>query len=318
MKTYPLEGDAEYILETARLYDTDTRLFMTRGLKRFGQKEVALVVKTAGEQMAALTLAFLRTVWLLASQGQLIEAGGFTVMRPGQAPFDGLLYAPVHSIETILREAGLEEGDVLFAVPIRGAEVEMAKRAGPARVLARIGAATRCFPFPPWLDLQRLPVITREDLESTRMGTAYPPPVALPGVRVESIADRIVITMPKAVAREVATAMMSQDMVAIASTHMGVGSAAAFVFSPGEQTPVAITADPSVPHDATKPFAGSTAAAFLTLVKDPERHVTLIEDGFFFTLPDREWSQLRSGLRVGRDLNLAATANSVELNVRLT
>jgi len=112
--------------------------------------------------------------------------------------------------------------------------------------------------------------------------------------------------------------MMSEDMVAIGSTHMGVGSAAAFVFSPGEKTPVVITADPSVPHDTTKPFAGPIAAAFLTLVNDPEPRVTLIEDGLVLTLPDREWSQLRSALRVGRDLNLAATASSVELSVRLT
>jgi len=141
MKTYPLEGDAEYLPETARFHDTDMRVFITRGLKQFGQKEVALVVKTEGEQMAALTLTFLRTLWLFASRGQLVDAGEITVMRPGQAPFDGFLYAPVHSIETILRGAGLEEDDVLFAVPIRGKEVEMAQRVGNARVLARRGCA---------------------------------------------------------------------------------------------------------------------------------------------------------------------------------
>jgi hypothetical protein len=190
---------------------------------------------------------------------------------------DGFCFAPVHTIDDTLADAGLDAADVLFAVPLRGLEVAMAQRACAARVLARLGLASRYFPFPPWLDPARQPVITQADLDATIVGTSLPLPVPRAGNRVEEIGRRIVVTVAKATADEVAGAMCT-GQVSVASTTMGVGSAAAYVFSAGAPRPQVITT--SVAKDGSGKAPSGTSAAFVTLLKHAGGAVCrIIEDG---------------------------------------
>lgn len=316
MKVFPIAEGLEAIVTSARFHDVDTTLLITRGLLAHGQKECVIALKTQSDDTQAFATKYMRTLDMLARKGRLIDAGGLSTLPNGVAPVDGFCFAPVHAIGAQLGEAKLAADDVLFAVPLRGNEVEMVQRAGGARVLARLGLATRFFPFPPWVDVERPSVVTKDDLAATIMGVKVPPPASFPGVRIEIISERVVVTLSVEVSHVLADGIKSGAVLALACTEMGVGSSAAFVFDPKSKGPSAITAAKKHDEEIAQALPG-TSGSFLVLAIGAPSSV-LLEDGFVRTIEARDWSELATALSAGRSIELSSLSIRVQPGRRVS
>lgn len=301
MQVHPIDDGLEIVVSGARFHDVETTLVITRGLLQHGQREVAVALKSDGDDVVAFVVKFLRTVGKLAREGRLVSSGGLSELPKGAAPVDGFAYGAVHTVDDNVAAAGLAVADVLFAVPLRGAEVEMVHHAGAARVLARMGFAERFYPYAPWLDLDRAPVVDDADVAATVMGRQAPPPQALHGVRIEQHDSRVVVTLPRAAAVEAARAM-GRGVLALASTTMGVGSTAALVYERGAKSPRAITA--SAPVDTTAPRAPPRTAGSFVVVVGADPGGSLVEDGFFVSCAPAEFAGVAAALAAGDSIDV--------------
>ncbi len=302
MQLHPLDDGLDLAVSGVRFHDVDATLVITRGLLRHGQREMAFALREGGDDVVGFLVKYVRTVRHLASEGRLVHAGGLSQLPRGVAPVDGFCFGPVHTIEDNVREAGLAVDDVLFAIPLRGAEVDMVQRAGVARVVARMGLAERFFPYAPWLDRGRAPVVDDDDVKATVLGTQAPPPLALHGVRIEQEErQRVVVTMPLAAAQTAASSM-ERGILCLASTTMGVGSTAALVFERGAKSPRAITASTKTDTTLQAPLPRTAGAFVVVVAADPGG--SGVEDGFFIAVNDADFARVKDALAGGDDIDV--------------
>lgn len=223
------------------------------------------------------------------------------------------------SVDAAVVAAGVAVDDALFAVPLRGAEVAMVARAGVARVAARTGFAERFFPFAPWLDVDRAPVVDDQDVAHTLIGNRTPSPLALPNVRIELDGDRVVITATALVSALAARAMVLSNepgggILCLANTTMGIGAQAALVYERGAKSPKAITA--ATQTDTTSPAPARTAGSFVVVVTAASAG-SIVEDGFFVAIPADGFAALKDALARGVDLDIAAGEGGFGLSLRI-
>jgi hypothetical protein len=141
---------------------------VTRGLASGGQREIVLTLRLAERELPVPKMQelvrFFTTVSTWAEAGNLVDEGGFTQFGEralfGQA-HSGLLYTDARPI------AGVELPErALAAIFVQPLELRAALDYGTYRVLTRIGAQLRLFPFPTWGALDRPSAMTARESES--------------------------------------------------------------------------------------------------------------------------------------------------------
>jgi hypothetical protein len=141
---------------------------VTRGLSSSGQRELLLTLRLADREQPLPKMQelvrFFTTVSTWAETGNIVDEGGVTQFGErglfGQAHC-GLLYADARAI------AGIDLPErALSAIFVQAQEIRAALDYGTYRVLTRIGAQLRLFPFPTWGALDRPSAITPRESES--------------------------------------------------------------------------------------------------------------------------------------------------------
>ena len=141
---------------------------VTHGLVSSGQRELALTMRLGNrEQPVAKMLELVRfftTVHVWAQQGNVVDEGGFTQFGERglfERAHCGLLYSDARAIK------GVDFPErALAAIFVDAQEIRAALDYGAYRVLTRIGAQLRLFPFPTWGALDRPSAVTARESES--------------------------------------------------------------------------------------------------------------------------------------------------------
>lgn len=265
--------------------------YVTEGLGRYGQREIVLTVRRApGEELPPGDgIGLLELVARAAKEGNLVDRGGISGFGPrgflANPSLRGLVYAPAQPLAGVVVPEG-----ALAAVFLFGDEFEAVRRFGPLRVLARLGRATKHYPFPPWGERAREPLAGA--LESILDKVAALP---MPNAAVLIEPDHVVLRLAPACAPLFAEALASLPPTMVFTLHPSLASdaAACLVWTPGQTAPSAI----SLPA-----FDGSRlGACFLGFVPQQAAEETrLFEDGVMLMLPNEAWADLRAALAEGK------------------
>jgi hypothetical protein len=287
---------------------TDVLVCVSDGLRGVGQREIGLglrVYTTADAETAQATMALIFADFhRLAARGQVVGPGDVTVFGP-PAPFasvvGGIAYA-----ENNPASPWYPSG-TLVGVMLRPDEAQVAHAAGVYRVLARIGAAVRYFPFPPFFDARRPTVAHPDDSESL---SARVPHGRIEGltITVPSTFDHVTISVPRAslgTCAEAVAAAPAGQVFAIRADP-AVDADGWFVWSPGQREPVA----------TTPPGSSCNKICLWNVTIGPgvsENTLKLFEDGITLLLTQDAWRALATALRTGGDFRCADGATEVRL-----
>lgn len=269
--------------------------FVSEGLAALGQREVVLTLKTREddepEAAAGEAGRMFCSLYHLAGEGRLVDAGGFSILGEGTTLFGrrGFVYADVHALD----ELGLPEG-ALAAHLVTAEEAAVAQELSVVRLLGRLGRQTRFFPWPCWSDRDRAPVAALdEDSVLAKM-----PRLRVPGMEVFMLEGRVVLSLTRAGASEMAAALEElPDETAFALTGTPhIGGECSLVWSPGQAVADGIAA-------GDRPFRVS--GAFLGFAPKVEKDAkTQAEDGFVVMLTAASWARFREALGAGERLSL--------------
>jgi len=140
----------------------------SHGLVASGQRELTLTLRLGNREQPIPKMQeivrFFTTVQSWAQAGSPVDEGGFTQFGERGLfgrPDCGLLYADALAMPGV----DLPER-ALAAIWVDAGEIQAARESGIYRVLTRIGAQLRLFPFPTWGALDRPSVITPLESES--------------------------------------------------------------------------------------------------------------------------------------------------------
>jgi hypothetical protein len=141
---------------------------VTEGLSASGQRELVLTLRLENSENPIAKMQelarFFTTVHAWARAGSVVDEGGFTQFGErglfGRAHC-GLLYADARAIKGV----DLPER-ALAAIFVNAQEVRAAVDFGTYRILTRIGAQLRLFPYPTWGALDRPNAMSPRETES--------------------------------------------------------------------------------------------------------------------------------------------------------
>lgn len=273
--------------------------YVTQGLAALGQPELALSLRRAPEARLEMArpepLHLLATIAQLAADGRVVGPGDYTELGPRgflRSDLRGFAYQIAQPLDGVVLPPG-----TLSCIGLLTAELEVAKRFGALRVLARLGRDSAFFPTALWCDPERTAVASPDEA-SILDGVAS---ALFPGVTVTLQGRAIHLVVPRRVAPQLAEALPSlpaNAALALLAT-LAPDADACLVWSPGQ-----------VGAQAISP-AGSQAARmagnFLLLV--PEQRAdggNPFEDGFAYLLTDASHKLMRWALGTGTAVELAA------------
>jgi hypothetical protein len=187
--------------------------------------------------------------------------------------------------------------DALMAVALVDPELEIAKRYGVLRVLARLGRAQAFFPTARWCDPARAARMAPE-AGSVLDGVAGG---FVPGTSVAIQEDRVRLRLPRE-----AQPSLQQFLAALpAGAALGLrgmlpaDADACLVWSPGQKGPEAISAPGG--------RGACIGANFIVFVAEQGADgASPVEDGVVAMLTDASWSRLREALSTGAPLAVPA------------
>ncbi|MBX7435312.1 DUF3480 domain-containing protein [Mycobacterium sp. Y57] len=270
--------------------------YVTDGLGAFDHPE--LVMTMAG---ALDPTPFLRVLVDFAQQGRVVEEGQFAEVGPpgmfGREDFCGVTYQrawPMHDVP-------LPDGALAMIVLV-GPEMEVAKRYGPLRVLARLGSAHRFFPTAVWCDVNRAPVCAEES--QTVLASV---PIGRFGV--SSVVARgydVVLSMPRSEQPMIASNMPPAEIPVALTMSLAHDADSCLVWSAGQQAAEAI----SLPDTAGACLSG----CFVLFVPGQTAdECNILEDGFVCMLTDQSWQRIRTGLAAGTPVTVPCGPRTLEL-----
>ncbi len=273
---------------------------VTHGLTALGQRELVLTLRVdaAANQDVPGKLSevsrFFSVVFGWARQRQFVDAGGVTQFGE-RALFgrsrSGLLYAdarPIRDIELPQR--------ALVAIVADEREVRTALDYGSYRVLARLGAEQRHFPFPLWSELSRPSVATERENQSLLSNVAR---TRAPGVSFVVDDERVEITLSPSVksllGRGVAALPPGAPFALL--TKPASSANAWLVWHPGQRDPLSISLDGVVASRVS-------GSCLLITPGSKENEGRSFEDGYSLELSEESWQLLSIALRRERALSI--------------
>ncbi|MCC6878146.1 MAG: hypothetical protein IT378_27785 [Sandaracinaceae bacterium] len=283
--------------------------YVTQGLSRFGQREIALTLARRPEEgldrAPQSPLQLIAPIASLAAQGRLVDAGGFTEVGPsglfGRPRLRGLGYesaAPMEGVDLPQR--------CLQAVVLVEHELETAKGFGALRVLARLGRSQCFYPTACWCDPDR-PAVGAPETQSILGGV---PRLGVPGVSARLDGDRITVRIARAAQQAIAQALTSLPLEAALAllTSLDDHADGCLVWEPGQSAPAAITP----PGSAGRHLSGCFV---LFVPQQPADEGRLHEDGFALMLTDASSLRIRGAIGRGESVVLAASGFSIAIEI---
>ncbi len=281
--------------------------FVSEGLSRNGQKELAILVKKdsleADHDYPMDPLGLFLTVKQYADQGSFVGEGDVTEF--GDSGFIDTKFRAMAYLRP-LGIAGIEEpGSILSCVLLTEDELQIARRFGLTRVLALLGYTFSHFPCPPWVDRHRNSVITDEMKEGMDKSIlSKVPQFAIPGVRVQLAGTTLSIRCPIGL-HEGLNELLKQipdEAPLVVSTELDPDANALLVWQATmENGPSAITPPGS---DGSKVCGCSV----LIFPEQDESNAQVVEDSFLLSLTTPDWIKLRAGLMNGEEVKVVTPA----------
>jgi len=282
--------------------------FVSDGLLAHGQKEMMLTVaRTRGEHpddIAREVARFLVDVYRLAGQGRRVDEGGLTIFRsPGPAGADGIAYIrpePMAGVEAPL--------SVLAAIPLMGAEAQVARDFGVTRVLARLARHYRYYPCPPWWERGRSAVAALPG-DDTSVLTQMEH-VRVVGVTARMEAGQVRLRVHPAAREELhRTLTRAPRNAALALlTDPDVEADGLLVWTPGVEGREAAT--PAASRGERLGFAFVSFAVGVEQVGG-----RIVEDGVVLMFTAPAWEAFTAALAAGTALTLSPTAGNIGLEL---
>lgn len=271
--------------------------YVTSGLKTFGQKEIVLTVKInergPRDEPHGSAFALLRAIKKKAQEGVLVDAGGITTLRPPAfLGRQGLVFCPSAFMD------GVQSGCAyLMGILLTDEELAVAESCGYLRVLACLGQEYRYFPYPPWSDLQRLPLPMRDRIEKSIL-TRMPRLPMSTTASCSRVGNRVLLQLRPGSARVFAGALSELSGAPFAILP-GMDSSAdsCLVWNPLLGAPSDIR-----PHGSK---SDRTAGCFLSIGPGASRNAGgIFEDGYAFSFTSYTWRSVRESLESGHDLEV--------------
>jgi hypothetical protein len=283
---------------------------VSEGLAKRRQRELVFTVRLAAgedptDKMREI-VRFLVTVYAWASEGNLVDAGGFTQFGQrglfGRAD-SGLLYTDARAMDGVR----LPE-QALAGVSVDAREIRAALDYGVYRVLTRIGLQLRLFPFPTWTDLERSCAVTADEAESRLTQLQR---VRAPGVSFVLHGDLLRVSLPND------TTGLLRSLRALAPgvpfallTRPAPSANAILVWSPGQEGMSGISPDGS---------DGSRRSGSCLVVVPGGKHadeVRTFEDGCSVSFSTESWGLLSASLAGERPFALP-TPSGMRIEIAL-
>jgi hypothetical protein len=266
---------------------------VTDGLLKRRQRELVFSLRLAAgddptEKMRDLT-RFVGTVYAWAREGNFVNPGELTQFGArglfGRAD-SGLIYIdarPIRGVEVPER--------ALAAIIVDAAEIRAAIDYGAFRVLTRLGAGLRLFPYPTWNDLERESVATSREAESLLAKVAR---VRAPDVFFIKTEARLQVSLPYDPTKLLRDLRALPPGAPFALLTMPAPMASAILtWSPGQEGPSGISADGS--------DSSSMSGSCLKVVPGKQAdQIRPFEDGYAVLFSSESWGLLFASLSVQR------------------
>ncbi len=275
----------------------------TRGMLNFGQKEMVLCLKQYSNDYIKTAVDLFRLLLDMAAKGQLVDVNGLSEFGSNgifnNPRFTGIGYVRSHSIEPVLDTLDVKNHQTLSMVLLTSGEVEVMKCYGLARILSRICADSRYFPYPLWNDMDRQEVLGREDLNKCYLKNfqLYPGIVA---VREE---NTVQVYFDRKLAQTLVEGFTAHPAGIFATEIVPGAIDGLLVWRPESDhivvnTPrlFAVSPDGLNPDETVRSLAG----CYIVIGHDPENRtqgVEYSEDGFYATLDLQGWVIFMDALR---------------------
>ncbi len=262
----------------------------TQGMLQFGQKELVLCLKQYSNDHIKSAIEIFRIIIDLTAQGQLVDVNGLSEFSANglfdKPNFTGIAYARSHNIEPVLQTIGVEKQHVLSMVLLTPGEVAVMKCFGLARVLSRICADSRYFPYPLWNDLDRTEAIGQDEI-----GKCYLQNFSqYPGVFAVRDEQGVQVFFDRKLAPVLIT-MFREKPAAIFATEIVPGNIdGLLVWRPDSENIVINTPQLFAVEEKgqnTDDTVNLLGGCYILIGHDPENNaqgVTYSDDGFFATL----------------------------------
>lgn len=299
----------------SRLADAGTTL-VTRGLAVADHPELALMLFRApaafpddpsvSAALDAMT-AFLREVARMVTEGTPIRAGSTMALANGlvKPHLCGMVWVnPV----PLLRDPSVP-ADAFVGVPLYLDELKLARETSPYRVLPRLGAQWREFPFPPWLDALRSSV-TQLDGEQSSMLYRIP----RVKVAVSFLAEHAEGNPHPTHLVRLSLRVRSQDRNLFGQVFASLSeltAPVAFVGTPSDEANAWLLWEPGQQGFRAVEPPGSDfqkiTGAFFAVAPDQEFTVDralMVEDGYVLFPTIASWTRLRAALAGGTPFTL--------------
>jgi hypothetical protein len=302
--------------------------YVTDGLAALRQHELVLtLLRRLPEGLADFprdVFEFFRTVYELAEQRRYVRVDDVTqLVRPsgflGRYGTVSLTYIPVQPLE------GVPIPDYALSVLlITEEEVEAVKRIGSYRVTTLLGQACRYYPCPPWIDRDRLTVLSRTAMAesflvklpcfggSRAMVRLLNPPAERRSVRLSNgpFSDTVHNGGTQISLRFPAN---STTFLKSILTSIGADTPFALITIPDPNANGRLVWRSGFSHpESIGPFWGDGSCltgGFIAFVSSPRMEDSggILEDGFIIWLSEASGSKLREALQNGTPLLIPAT-----------
>jgi hypothetical protein len=166
-----------------------------------------------------------------------------------------------------------------------------------ARVLARLGAGYRFYPYPEWVDRRRASVVSKKWTDESIVSQM--PVLHLPGAFVRFEGNRIVLRLLPGAGKRLGESIreVAQDQPAAVLTEVDPEANGCLTWRPGQQQPEAITPPES--------DGSALCGCFIGFVPEQDADAgQVFEDGFLLMLTADSWHSLREAITSGHPLEL--------------
>jgi len=299
----PQELYLEFFAHEVLLPETNetitTTVFVSRGLRKCGQKELLAVMKdgfAAKDDLLQSMSMLIKTIHQLATQGRIVDAGDFTQF--GQSDmfgWKGIVYADTE----VISELPLDE-PTLVMLFLSLAEVQAVQAYGALRILSMLGKKYRYYPNPYWNELDRDHLPTQA-MQERSLVSRIGGKLKLSGAHITLHNDQITLQVPKSIQVNLPPQGIPTDqpVAILPGLNKMANGCLTFAFDDHEQGPEAIT-----PPDSNGSHIGG--CVIIAGAGQPAYSARIAEDGFALLFTNDQWQDWWQAFKAKEDFAVPA------------